>query len=282
MPVRVRRFRVKPHTRYRLGGWVRTENLVNTGGKGAMLNVHGNAATNGISGTTDWTELSMEFDSGNQSEALVHCLFGGYGGATGTAWFDDLYLNELGSGDINSSIDAVAKHFTQNGTSADRAALATELATHTDAFSKNLITSLGAAPVAVKQVVRKHKPDPAVHERGLAVYNRTCIACHGPDGKGVPGAFPPLDGSTWPVGDPSIPIRILLLGLQGPIEVSGQKFENIMPPHTDLKDDEIADVLTYVRQSWSNDASAVSADLVKQTRAKYMSRGKPWTAAELK
>jgi putative membrane-bound dehydrogenase-like protein len=273
---------VTPHTRYRLGGWGRTENLLNTGGKGAMLNVHGLTASKGISGTTDWTELSMEFDSGNQTEVLIHCLFGGYGGADGTAWFDDLYLNELGSGDINSTIDSVAKYFTQNGSSADRAMLATELATHTDAFSKNLLASLGAAPVAVKQVVRKYKPDPAVHERGLAVYNRTCIACHGPDGKGVPGAFPPLDGSAWPVGDPSIPIRILLLGLQGPIEVSGQRFENIMPPHTDLKDDEIADVLTYVRQSWSNDASAVWAALVKQTRAKSMSRGKPWTAAELK
>jgi mono/diheme cytochrome c family protein len=83
-------------------------------------------------------------------------------------------------------------------------------------------------------------------ERGMAVYGRTCIACHGPEGKGVPGAFPPLDGSPWATGDPTVPARILLLGLQGPIEVAGQKFENIMPPLTDLKDAEIADVLTPV------------------------------------
>jgi mono/diheme cytochrome c family protein len=56
----------------------------------------------------------------------------------------------------------------------------------------------------------------------------------------------------------------------------------MMPPHTDLKDSEIADVLTYVRQSWSNDATSVSEDFVKQTRAKHADRKSPWTAAELK
>jgi mono/diheme cytochrome c family protein len=133
-----------------------------------------------------------------------------------------------------------------------------------------------------KEMVRKSVPVPAVHKSGLAVYSRTCIACHGPDGKGVPSTFPPLDGSSWAVGDPSIPVRILLSGLQGPIEVSGQKFNNVMPPHTDLKDPEIADVLTYVRQSWSNDATPVSQDVVKQTRQKFATRATPWTAAELK
>ncbi len=158
-----------------------------------------------------------------------------------------------------------------------------------DAGIENAIAAVGryleeiqhpAAPA--KEMVRKNPPVPAVHERGLTVYSRTCIACHGTDGKGVPGAFPPLDGSSWAVGDPSIPIRILLAGLQGPIEVSGQKFSNAMPPHTDLKDAEISDVLTYVRQSWSNDATPVSEDFIKQTRAKFASRTTPLTAPELK
>jgi mono/diheme cytochrome c family protein len=60
---------------------------------------------------------------------------------------------------------------------------------------------------------------------------------------------------------------------------SGQKFNNIMPPHADLKDPEIADVLTFVRQSWGNDATPGSQDVVKQTRQKFAT---PWTAAELK
>ena len=79
-----------------------------------------------------------------------------------------------------------------------------------------------------------------------------------------------------------MPIRILLGGLQGPIEVNGQKYNNLMPPHIDLKDQEISDVLTFVRQTWSNDAPAVSESLVKETRAKHAGRNKPWTADELK
>jgi len=275
-------FPVKPHTRYRFGGWVRTEKLENRGGRGALLNIHAGATSQAVSGTNDWQELSLEFDSGAQQEVLLHCLFGGYGGGIGTAWYDDLYLVEIGTADISAPIEAVAKNFTAKGEPAARKALAAALASRTDAFSKSLVAALGTAPVEVKALVRKNLPIPAVHERGLAVYGRTCIACHGPEGKGVPGAFPPLDGSSWATGDPSIPARILLLGLQGPIEVSGQKFENIMPPHTDLKDGEIADVLTYVRQNWGNDATPVTEDLVKQTRAKFASRGKPWTAAELK
>ena len=245
---------VKPNTRYRFGGWIRTENLRNSGGKGAMFNLHGGPASEAVTGTTEWKEFSVEFDSGNKTQVLIHCLFGGYGGGTGTAFYDDLNLQAIDTGGIDSAINAVAKY------QSDR---------------RN-----PAAPV--KEIVRNNPPVAAVHERGLAVYARTCIACHGPDGKGVPGAFPPLDGSSWATGDASIPARILLLGLQGPIEVSGQKFNNVMPPHTDLKDAEIADVLTYVRQSWSNDATPVAEDLVKQTRAKFANRGKPWTAAELK
>ena len=249
-------FPVKPNTRYRFGGWIRTENLQNSGGKGAMFDLYGGANSPGINGTQDWKELSLEFDSGDKKEVLLHCLFCGKGGGggSGTAYYDDLYLYELNSGDIRTSIDAVVK-----------------------------FQAAGGKPISsAKEIVRKNKPDPAVHERGAAIYARTCIACHGPDGKGVPGAFPPLDGSTWTTGDPTIPARIALLGLQGPIEVNGLKFENIMPPLTDLKDAEIADVITYVRQSWTNDASSVSADLIKQTRAKFANRGKPWTAAELK
>lgn len=273
---------VKPNTRYRLGGMIRTEKFENRGGRGAMINVHGLGSTEGVSGTRDWTSLSYEFTTGgDQNEILVHCLVGGYGGGTGTALFDDLFLHEISAGDAGGTVAAVVQHFISSGPAAAKAALATALAGRTDETSKNLLASLRSGPVVTAEVVRKHAPDPAVHARGLAVYTRTCIACHGPDGKGVPGAFPPLDGVSWVTGDPSVPARIILGGLQGPIEVLGQKYENVMPPHTDLNDAEIADVITYVRQSWSNDASPVSADSVKQTRAKYATRTTPWTASEL-
>ena len=245
---------LKPHASYRFGGWIRTDNLVNTGVRGALFNLHGGEYGQAVSGTQDWKEFSIEFASGDRTEVLLHCLFGGYGGGTGTAWFDDVYLYQIGSADSTSAVAAVAKYH----------------------------AAAGKPAAVVKEIVRKNPPDPAVHERGLGVYSRTCIACHGPDGKGVPGAFPPLDGASWATGDPTIPIRILIAGLQGPIEVSGQKFENIMPPHIDLKDTEIADVLTYVRQSWSNDAASVGEAIVTQTRAKHAARTTPWTAAELK
>ena len=147
------------------------------------------------------------------------------------------------------------------------------------------------APVASRaggQVVEAEKPavarkfpiDEAVHHRGEEVFSRTCIACHGEDGKGVPGAFPPLDGSDWLTGDPSIPARIVSQGLQGPIEVNGQKINSAMPGLADLSDQEIADVLTFVRQNWSNDAAPVTVDLVKKVRS--VAHPAPWTAGELR
>ena len=275
---------VKPNTRYRVGGWVKTENLENKGGRGALFNVHGfDVATPAISGTKDWTDVSAEFKTGNDKEILINCLFGGFGGGTGTAYWDDVYLYEISGGSgTGGAVDAVASFFVNKGDPAARTALATTLSSRSDAFSKQLATRLGVAPVAEKTVVKKNTPDAAIHERGAAVYAKTCIACHGPDGKGVPNAFPPLDGSEWATGDPLIPARIVLNGLQGPIEAAGQKVTSVMPPLVDLKDQEIADVLTYVRQSWSNDATAVSIESIKQSRAKNAARTTPWTAPELK
>jgi uncharacterized protein len=273
---------VKPNARYRLSGWVRTEGLRNRGGRGALLNVHGGAATNAISGNNDWTELSVEFTTGNQNRILVHCLFGGYGGSVGTAWWDDLSLQEISSDDIGGALFPVVDRFASHGDPALRVALTEKLEAIAGDFPAQLAARLRTGPAPEKEMVRTHQPDPVVHARGLEVYNRTCIACHGPDGKGVPGAFPPLDGTTWVTGDPSVPIRVVLHGIQGPIEVNGQKFENIMPAHVDLNDTEIADVLTYIRQNWSNDATPIEPAAVGQTRAKYSTRKEPWTADELK
>ena len=274
---------VKPNQRYRVGGWVRTENLELKGGRGAMINVHGlDAVTTAIKGSTGWTELSAEFDSGNEARVLVHCLFGGYGGAVGTAYWDDVYLQEVGGGNTGAMLAGIATHFAANGTAVDKKEVSDVLAKRADDFSKDLLARIGAAPAEVKPMVRKHAPDASVHARGMAVYNRTCIACHGPEGKGVPLAFPSLDGSARLGGDPSIPIRIVLHGFQGPIESGGQKFNNIMAPLGDLKDEEIADVLSYVRQSWGNDAAPVTADAVKTERAKHAARKTSWTADELK
>lgn len=90
--------RVEPFTRYRLSGWIKTENVQPVdGGRGALLNLHDlqGVATGARTGTTDWTEVQTEFETAEQSSLQINCLLGGWGRATGKAWFDDLSLTAL-------------------------------------------------------------------------------------------------------------------------------------------------------------------------------------------
>ena len=108
----------------------------------------------------------------------------------------------------------------------------------------------------------------------------TCSACHQPTGLGIPGAFPPLAGSEWVNGPVENLIRIQLRGLMGEIEVKGVKYNSVMPPNATMSDDQIAEVLTYVRNEWGNKGSAVTPDMVKALRSEV---GKPMlTVADLK
>ncbi|MFP6883827.1 MAG: PVC-type heme-binding CxxCH protein, partial [Roseibacillus sp.] len=101
--------KVKRNTRYRLGGWIRTENV---NGSGSMFNVHGvGHRTKAVRGNTGWTEYSVEFDSGNATEIVIHALYGGYGGQTGTAWYDDVYLQESGESGLGGTVLTIAAHF---------------------------------------------------------------------------------------------------------------------------------------------------------------------------
>jgi mono/diheme cytochrome c family protein len=117
---------------------------------------------------------------------------------------------------------------------------------------------------------------------GEQTYQTVCAACHQANGQGLPGAFPPLAGSEWAAGDPETMIRIALAGLSGPVEVKGTTFNQLMPPPPGLDDEKIAQVLTYVRANFGNKASEVKKEQVAALRAESTSRGKPWTAAELK
>ena len=104
--------------------------------------------------------------------------------------------------------------------------------------------------------------------KGKTIYMQYCMACHQEDGAGVPRMNPPLIKSKYVAGDKKALITIVIKGLKGgEIEVDGDKYENPMTPHDFLKDQEIADVLTYVRSSFGNKASAVSAGEVKAQRA---------------
>ncbi len=85
---------VEPNARYRLTGWIKTENVIATSGMGALFNVHGldGAVTEAVTGTKDWTRVQVEFDTEDLTSIQVNCLFGGWGLATGKAWYDDVRL----------------------------------------------------------------------------------------------------------------------------------------------------------------------------------------------
>lgn len=89
--------RIEPFGRYRLSGWIKTENVQPGSGRGALLNLHNlqGIATPAVSGTTDWKQVQVEFDVDDLDTLQVNCLLGGWGRSTGQAWFDDLELVRL-------------------------------------------------------------------------------------------------------------------------------------------------------------------------------------------
>ncbi len=118
---------------------------------------------------------------------------------------------------------------------------------------------------------------------GKAVFGQKCASCHLGTGKGVPGNnIPALAGSALATGDATVPIRIVLHGLRGPIERNGVQINGQMASWKDqLSDQDIADVLTYVRSAFGNSAGAVTADEVADVRGKTTSRVVPYTEAEV-
>lgn len=120
-----------------------------------------------------------------------------------------------------------------------------------------------------------------VANKGEVTYGQICASCHQATGVGVEGNFPPLKNSGWLNGDPSVPISIVIAGLQGEIIVDGKTFNGAMQPWGMLSDDDVANVLTYARSQWGNTAGPVTPEQVKVVREKMGNRG-TWTADELK
>lgn len=120
---------------------------------------------------------------------------------------------------------------------------------------------------------------------GKKVFQGTCAACHQPDGKGSAALnAPPLAGSDWVQAEgPNRIVRIVMNGLAGPITVSGGQYgAGAMPTFKDaFTDEQIAAVLTYVRQEWGNKASPVKPEQVKAIRDKVATKGDTWNATDL-
>lgn len=105
--------------------------------------------------------------------------------------------------------------------------------------------------VPSSQKSQENTPLTASIERGKKVYSSLCVTCHLPTGKGIAGTYPPLDGSNWLKEKREESIRGVKYGLQGPITVNGEEYDNIMTP-MGLSDQEVADALNYVMNTWSN------------------------------
>ena len=101
---------------------------------------------------------------------------------------------------------------------------------------------------------------------GKQVYMKTCFVCHQPNGQGIPNQIPPLAGSDFLAANKSEVIRTVIQGRSGEVVVNGKKYTGIMIPQGNLTDEQIASVLTFVRQSWGNAGDVVTADEVHQQR----------------
>jgi nitrite reductase (NO-forming) len=103
-------------------------------------------------------------------------------------------------------------------------------------------------------------------EKGKQVFMQTCFVCHQPDGKGIPNQIPPLAGSDFLMADAERAIRIVLQGRSGEVIVNGKTYNGTMVPLNNLSDYEIANVLTFVRNSWGNTGDAINIQRVRRAR----------------
>ena len=124
---------------------------------------------------------------------------------------------------------------------------------------------------------------PGANVEGKRVFDTICALCHGPDGAGKPGTAPPLAGSEWAQGSPNRMIRIPLVGLNGPITVKGQQYNLSMAAMgAALSPEDLAAVLTYIRSSFGNKASAITPEQVSAIKTELKNHPQPYTADELK
>lgn len=122
------------------------------------------------------------------------------------------------------------------------------------------------AQVRHRRVIHKYSLKAALI-RGQKVYADNCLSCHQADGGGIPNMNPPLIKTEYILGDKTRLIKIVLNGFNEDVEIEGNTYSNNMPSHDYLTDQQIADVLTYVRNSFGNKALHITTAQVKAIRA---------------
>jgi mono/diheme cytochrome c family protein len=146
---------------------------------------------------------------------------------------------------------------------------------------------MGAPPLAKKAAGGPAGGEQAVelspHDRGKKVFSANCQTCHQANGEGVAGQYPPLAGSEFTTGGSQRPAMIVLKGLQGPVKVKGQQFGTavMQPWDKTLTDKQIADVLTYERSEWGNQASPVTAEQIAALRKELANHPNSFTEPDI-
>ncbi|PSL50332.1 mono/diheme cytochrome c family protein [Chitinophaga niastensis] len=135
---------------------------------------------------------------------------------------------------------------------------------------KRMIVTCVALSAILSLMAQAPKTTPGQQSkiRGKKVYEQYCLACHQVDGGGVPHLNPPLKKTSFIIGDKTKLIDVILKGMQSSVPIDDEYYSNNMPPHNFLKDQEIADVLTFIRNNFGNKAKAVTIAEVKAVRAK--------------
>ena len=134
-------------------------------------------------------------------------------------------------------------------------------------ISLSLLTFFLSSAMVQKNTITKPQPTVYQPDSGKIIYETYCLACHQEDGSGVPNMNPPLIKTDWVLGDSTRLINVILKGLKN-TEINGDSYSNEMPSHDFLTDYQIAEVLTYVRKSFGNQAGSISSEDVKKQRAK--------------
>lgn len=145
-----------------------------------------------------------------------------------------------------------------------------------------LSESFGPAELGDRRTLADLRPvaaRPGQAADGQQVFSANCVACHQATGKGLPGVFPPLDGSEWVNGDERVLANIVLYGITGEISVGGQTYKGAMPAFPQLSDADLAAVLSHVRGAWSNKSAPLKAALVEKER-KAAARSTPFAGGE--
>jgi len=138
---------------------------------------------------------------------------------------------------------------------------------------------------AIPSHISKNPGHKALWKEGEKQYQMMCGACHQNNGEGLVNMAPTLKESDWVTGAEEKLIATVVHGVSGEIHINGKLVKDvppIMPPHAHLNDQQIAQILTYIRNSWGNSGAVVDPESISKYREKYKNRKLPWTEKEMK